>query len=90
MTETSGSGGRVHDGSASEVPFLWLERVRLDHECDPVVWLTLAVRLVHAKDRLVKTDCLKQSCVQGVFRARLHYQLLELRNGAPFYTLSGV
>ena len=56
MTQRSDSCGRVYGGSASEVPFPWLERVRLDCECDSEVQLTSAVRRVHAKDQRSKTD----------------------------------
>ena len=68
MTQRSDSCGRVHDESASEVPFLQLKRVRLNRECDSEVQLTLAVRRVHTKDQRSKTDVYNQCCVQVVFR----------------------
>ena len=37
MTQRSESCGRAHSGTASEVPFPWLKRVRFDHECDSEV-----------------------------------------------------
>ena len=55
MTQRSDSCGRVH-GSASEVPFPWLERVCLNRECDSEVRLTSVVRCVHTKDQGSKTD----------------------------------
>ena len=56
MTQRSDSYGRVHNGSASDVPFPQFERVHLDREYDSEVRLTLAVRRVHAKDQSLKTD----------------------------------
>ena len=53
----SDSCKRVLVRSASEVPFPWLKRVRLDLECKSEVRLTSAVRHVHANDHLVKSDC---------------------------------
>ena len=89
MTQRSDSCGRVHDGSASEVPFPRLERVRLDLECDSEDRLTLAVRLVHARINDRKQMLHSSLCTSGVqscYRCRLS----KLRNGAPFYTLCGV
>ena len=89
MTQRSDSCGRVHDGSASEVPFPWLECVRLDLECDSEDRLTLVVRLVHARINDRKQMLHSILCTSGV-RSCYCCRLFKLRNGAPFYTLCGV
>ena len=66
MTQRPDSCGRVHDGSASEVPFPRLERVRLDLECDSEDRLTLAVRLVHARINDRKQMLHTSLCTNGV------------------------
>ena len=88
MTQRSDSCGRVHGGSASEVPFPWLKRVRPNRECNSEVWLTLAVRRVHAKDQRLKTDLYTQClCTSECSEVEVAccYCLFEMRNGAPFY-----
>ena len=66
MTQRSDSCGRVHSGSALDVPFPWLERVRLDRECDSEVQLTLVVRLVHARDQRSKQVLKPKLCTRSV------------------------
>lgn len=77
--------GRAHGGSASEVTFPRFERVRLSNgKPDSEAWLTLEIRLVHARDQCRK-GLTNKWCT--VLRVRVSSRLSELRNEALFYTL---